>query len=335
MRDLFLDGAIILWTLLTVPLALFMAVSTDRSWVLIACLGGPIAFLVRRQPEASGTVLIAATLVLRLSFLGLIDSDPIEVSNLAAQRALAGENPYGVAYSGGPYPYGPLGLITYLAGIPGEVIGAVATSAILVWARAWLTLAVFNGWPQFVYMPIIGNNDFSVGFLTLFALVLLLKRPALGMAVLALSIAIKPYTAAWALPAAVYAGWSGAAVAFLVTLVAWSPVLFVWGLGSFVRSTLAAEALRGSLAAVPSWSFADAPPMRLLAVPAALAAFLFRGWRAVVLCGALAFVLFLGFAPRAPQPYLGFLVPIVGVAVESRLARDDRDSRVASSVGSH
>ena len=324
MRHRFLEGAIVLWTILTVPLAVFMALNTDRAWVLVACIGGPVAFLVRRRPAASGAVLIAATVVLRLSFLGLTHSDPIEVSNLAAQRALSGQNPYGVTYAGGPYPYGPLGLLSYLAGIPGEVIGAVATSVILVWARAWLTLAIFNGWPQFIYMPIIGNNDFSVGFLTLLALVLLLRRPIAGMALLALSIAIKPYSAAWALPAAIYAGWGGVAVALVVSLIAWSPVLFVWGIGSFVRSSVAAEALRGSLSAVPSWSFADVPILRLLAIPASLAALVFRSWRGVVLSGALAFVVFLGFAPRAPQPYLGFLVPILGIALESRLADQHR-----------
>ena len=77
--------------------------------------------------------------------VGLSASDPIEVSQLAADRAFNGENPYGVTYGDdNPYVYGPLGLIAYQAGIPGEVLATVATSAVLAWSGAWITLALFN-----------------------------------------------------------------------------------------------------------------------------------------------------------------------------------------------
>lgn len=304
-----------------------MAVNTDRGWVLMAIAAGPVAWLCRRTPYLAAAVLVAGAMVLRLSFVGLTSSDPIAVSQMAAARAFIGENPYGVTYGdNNPYVYGPLGLLTYQAGILGEVLATVATSAILAWSGAWITLALFNAWPQFIYMPIIGNNDFSVGFLTLLALVSLRKRPLLGVGLLAVAIAIKPYAAAWAIPAAVFAGWSAAGVGAILTLLLWSPVLMLWGVPSFLRSVSDAAALQSSLRGIPSWSFADVPLLRLLIIPFSLAAFAWRGWRAVLLLGSAGFLAFLGFAPAAPQPYLGFLLPILGLALEwSRRVKDGPD----------
>jgi hypothetical protein len=171
-------------------------------------------------------------------------------------------------------------------------------------------------------MPVIGNNDFSVGFLTLLALVLLLRKPKLGLAFLAAAVAIKPYAAAWALPAALFAGWGATLIALIVSAVLWGPVILVWGIPSFLQSMVAAERLRTSLTQVPSWSFADLPVLRLLIAPITAAAFWFRSWRSVILIGSIAFLVFLGFAPRAPQPYIGYLLPILGMGVESRLSNE-------------
>ena len=331
-RPLLLDGAIVLWTLITTPFALYMASNTDRDWVLAALAGGPAAFLLRRRPYLAAAAIVAGGMVLRLSFVGLSSSDPIALTQLAADRAFDGANPYGVQL--GPddlmYSYGPLGLITYQAGIPGEVIATVATSAILAWGGAWITLALFNGWFQLLYMAVIGNNDYSVGFVTLLALVLLISRPKLAVGLLAAAIAIKPYAAAWAIPAAIFAGWGGTFVGVAVSLALWAPVLFVWGVPSFVRSALSAESSRASLRVVPSWAFADVPALRLLIVPFSLAAFWWRSWRGVLILGSLGFLVFLGFAERAPQPYLAFLLPIAGMAIESTLPHRRSDQGAES-----
>ena len=316
-----LNGAIILWTLITTPFALYMASNTDRDWVLAALAGGPVAFALRRRPYLAAAAIVAGGMVLRLSFIGLSSGDPMVVSQLAGERAFGGANPYGIAYDPGDiyYAYGPLGLITYQAGIPGEVIATVATSAILAWGGAWMTLALFNGWFQLLYMAVIGNNDYSVGFVALLALVLLLFRPKLAMVLLAAAIAIKPYAAAWAIPAAIFAGWTGAFIGAAVSLVLWAPVLFLWGVPSFLRSQLEAESARASLDFVPSWAIGNLPALRMLILPISLAAFWWRSWRGVLVLGALGFVAFLGFAERAPQPYLAFLLPIAGMAIESTL----------------
>ena len=331
-RPLLLDGAIVLWTLITTPFVLYMASNTDRDWVVAALAGGPVAFVLRRRPYLAAAAIVAGGMILRLSFAGLSSSDPMMVSQLAGDRAFGGANPYGVAYDPGDiyYAYGPLGLITYQAGIPGEVIATVATSAILAWGGAWITLALFNGWFQFLYMAVIGSNDYSVGFLALLALVLLLFRPRIGMALLAAAIAIKPYAAAWAIPAAIFAGWSGAVVGAVVSVALWASVLFVWGVPSFLRSAMEAESARASLRVVPSWAFADVPALRLLIVPASFAAFWWRSWRGVLILGALGFLGFLGFAERAPQPYLAFLLPIAGMAIESTLPHRRSDQGAES-----
>lgn len=318
-RPVLLEGAIVLWSLITAPFAVFMALNTERDWALIALAGGPLAFALRRRPYLAAATLVVGATVLRLSFIGLSSSDPIPVSLMAAERAFAGGNPYGASYGATElfYPYGPLGLLTYQAGIPGELLATVATSAILAWGGAWITLALFNGWFQFLYMASIGNNDYSVGFLTLLALVLLVARPRMGLVLLAAAIAVKPYAAAWAIPAAVFAGWGAALAGIATSLVLWGPVLFIWGIPSFAQSVLGAESSRASLGSVPSWAFADVPVLRLLVIPFSLAAFWWRTWRGVLLLGSLGFLAFLGFGPRAPQPYLAFLLPIVGMAIES------------------
>jgi len=332
-RHLLLPGAIVLWALVTAPVAVFLMTTAGRPLAISALVAAPIAFLVRRRPLVSAAILVAGATVLRLSLIGLFSSDPIEVSQLASAVAFAGADPYAARYLDGlPYPYGPVGLVSYLGGVPAELIATIGVSAILAAHGAWISLALFNAWPQFLYMPVIGNNDFSVGFVTLFALVLLRSRPMIGMALLAIAIGIKPYAAAWLFPAGVFGGWLASLIGMAVLVVCWAPVLFIWGVPSFVRASAEAEQVRSGLAEVPSWSFADLPLVRWLAVPIAFAAVFVRSWRAMVLTGATVFVVFLGFAPRAPQPYVAFLLPIVGLAIESlpRSARATAQARSAA-----
>ena len=321
LRPHLLDGAIILWALVSAPFAVYMAVEAGRGWALTALLAGPVAATLRRHPAAAATALVVGASILRLSFVGFSGSDPIAVSQWAAERALSGLDPYaGHVYpSGTVYPYGPLGLLTYQAGVPGEFIGITATSVLLIWARAWLTLAFMNSWPQFLYTPVIGNNDYSVGFLLALAIVYLRLRPMVGMGLLATAIAVKPYAAAWFLPALGYVGFGAAAVVGIATsLVLWSPVLLLWGLPSFMDSIVALEQGKRPSAAVPSWAFADIPALRLLVVPLSALGVILRSWTAMALLGAAGFIAFLGFAPWAHHANLGAVLPIVGLVAEWR-----------------
>lgn len=267
---------------------------------------------------------MAGATAIRIAFVGWTFSDPLEVSLQASDRALAGFDPYGgFVYEQGRtaavYPYGPLGLVTYRLGIPAEMLAVLGTSAVLIWQRAWLTLAFFNAWPQLLLAPAIGNNDFSVGFVLLMALVVLPARPKLAMALLAAAIAIKPYAAAWLLPAIGFAGTSAGLIGFAASVILWFPVLFIWGLPSFVASMHTLEATWREQATLghSSWAFADLPLMRLVAFPIGLAGLLVRSWRGVMLVGSVVFVTFLGFAPSAHAGYLGALIPVIGLALES------------------
>jgi hypothetical protein len=320
-RPWLLPASIVLWSLAAVPFAVYMAVASGRTWVLLAIAGAPAAMLLRRRPHLAGTALIVAATILRLSWIGASSSDPIEISQLAAGRAFAGQNPYdGFVYAfGQPYPYGPLGLLSNLGGIPLELIATIATSALLVWARAWMTLALFNAWPQFIYMAAIGNNDFSVGFVLVLALVVLRYRPRLGMVLLAAAIAIKPYAGAWAIPAAGYAGLVPAMIGGAASLLLWSPVLLIWGVPSYLRSVIVSDQLRsmeGSL--YPSWAFGDVWLFRMLVVPFSLAGLWLRSWPAMALLGTAGFVAFLGFSGWAHAGYVAVVLPVIGLTLEWR-----------------
>ena len=318
-RPWLLEAGIVLWAVVTTPFAVFMATEGMRPWALAAIAAGPAAMLLRKRPYLAATLLIAGATVLRASFIGYSSSDPIALSQLAAERAFSGLNPYGVDYAtGSPYAYGPLALVTNQAGILGEFAATVGTSFLLVWARAWMTLAFFNSWPQFLYTPVIGDNDYSAGFVLAAAIVGLRYRPRIGMALLAVAVAIKPYAAAWFLPALGFVGWGGAAIVGTLTLlVLWSPVLLLWGPQSYLGSVTRVESLRSGLVTMfPSWSFFDAPILRWLVVPFSIAGLVWRSWRAMVLLGAAGFLAFLGFSPWAHAAYLGAVVPLLGIAIE-------------------
>ncbi len=321
-RPWLLPAAIVLWSIIAIPFAIFMALASGRTWVLLACAGGPLAMLLRHRPYLAGAAIIVAATILRLSWLGAAWSDPIDLSHLAAARAFNGHDPFGgfVYATGTAYSYGPLGLLTYQAGIPGELLATIGTSALLVWARSWMALALFNAWPQFIYMPAIGNNDFSVGFVLALALVLLRYRPRLAMVLLAAAVAIKPYAAAWALPAAAYAGLTAAIMGAVASLILWSPVLFVWGVPSYIASILRVEAIRGFSQAQlnQSWSFADIPILRLLVIPFSLAGLVWKSWAAMALFGTAGFLAFLGFSPWAHVGYIAVALPVIGLALEWR-----------------
>ena len=265
--------------------------------------------------------MIAGSLVLQLLAVGIGFGDQVALANAAASRALSGQNPYGVGFDalgGVAYSYGPLGLVWWLPGIPLEVLAGVLTMVVLGWARAWVALAVFGAWLSLLVERISGSNDASVGLLLLVALVVLYYRPVAGAAVLAAAAAIKPYAAAWYVPAIGYLGWQGAAVLAVVTLALWSPVLLVWNPGSYLRSVDNVEQIRIASAArgATGTSVADLPLARLFAVPVGLLGLVVRQWRPMVLIGAASFSLFLFFSPFATFGYLTTLIPILGLAIE-------------------
>lgn len=296
-----------------------------REYAITALLAVPVAVLLRRRPYAAAGAIVAGSLVLRLAWIGLNPTDPLENAAYAFDRLMAGANPYdGHVYPNGTtYAYGPLGIVLYRAGVAGEVLAAIGISAVLAWHRAWLTLVAINGLPLFLFNSVNGASDHLPTFLLASALTLVPIRPAVAGAVLAAAIAVKPYAAAWLLPAIGLGGWGLAAVAGVTSVLLWAPVLFVWGIPSFLASIRGLEELRrSSVGLAASWTIADAPGLRLLVVPFSLAGLVWRSWRGMLLLGAAGFFVFLGFAPWANWAHMLPLVVVVGMALESNLPRD-------------
>ena len=136
-----------------------------------------LAYLLRSRPAAVAALIIIASALIRLHFLGLGFADQITVSQSAWERLLAGGNPYGVGYDstyppGAPCPYGPVGLIWWVLGPAVEFGAVIGVMALLAWRRAWLTLAVMAGWHQSIHLTFVGVNDYSPGLLILAAVVL-------------------------------------------------------------------------------------------------------------------------------------------------------------------
>jgi hypothetical protein len=305
----------------SLPLTLYLAIGTEKPWALVALAGGPAALILRRHPAAAAAALVAGASILRVAYAGSNEGDQMELSRLALERVLAGGDPYGgyVYQSGTPYTYGPLGLLTYQLGIPAEMMATIATSAILIWARAWMTLAFFNSWPLFIYTPSVAANDYSVGFLLTLALVVLASRPRIGMTLLALAIAVKPYAAAWFLPAIGYVGFgmaAGIGIAWSVLL--WSPVWALWGVGSYLESVRGVEHYRGVFrGAMASWSV-DIPLLRALVIPFSLGGLVLRSWHTMAWLGTAGFLAFLGFSSWAHYAYFAAVVPLIGLTLEWR-----------------
>ena len=63
----------------------------------------------------------------------------------------------------------------------------------------------------------------------------------LGAALLAVAVAFKPYAIAWLPPLVLWAGLPSLVAFVGASVVAWSPVLFVWGPGSYLRSLAMAQ----------------------------------------------------------------------------------------------
>jgi hypothetical protein len=254
-------------------------------------------------------------MLLRLAYVGIGSTDQIAVSQAAAARVFAGLSPYGVGYAetnppGAPYPYGPLGVVWWLPGPAIELLAATLVLGLLARERAWVTFGLYASVPFVVYLNATGVNDYSLGLLIAIGLLVLPHRPLVGAGILTLAGALKPYAAAWFLPAIGYGGVQVAVALVAATLVLWSPLL-VWGLGGFLQSLDLARTVQPQ----PENAL-DLPALRWLAVPIATAGLLVRRWEWMVLVGALTFIVFLFTDRWASLGYWVAVGPITGIALE-------------------
>jgi hypothetical protein len=198
-------------------------------------------------------VLVLCGMALRLSVAGDQASDVSDVTRSAIIAALGGDDPYGIGYLssrpiGAPFPYGPIVLLWYLPSFqdPALIEFVVSVALLLFFGyRAGkgqpVGLAIFALAPPLVLAAMDGSNDTSAGLLIMAALIVGAKRPAVGAGLLAVAVAFKPYAIAWLAPLVMWAGLPTLAAFAVASLVVWSPVLFVWGPGTYLTSLAMAQ----------------------------------------------------------------------------------------------
>jgi hypothetical protein len=199
-------------------------------------------------------VLVICAISLRLAMFGTHASDVSDVTRAALGYATGGWNPYGFGYwesrpPGAPFPYGPIDLLWYapFAFDPTvlELIVSVGITLMLAVRAANgrpVGLAIFAVAPPLVLAAVDGSNDTSAGLFILGALVLAGRRPKLAAGILALAVAFKPYAIAWLPPLVAFAGVPTLLAFVGASIVAWAPVIWPWGIESYLKSLSMAQA---------------------------------------------------------------------------------------------
>jgi hypothetical protein len=288
---------------------------------LLALLAIPAGWFLLRRPVALGLLFAAASIWVRLLYLGAPETcDQMMVSRAALGVALGGGNPYGFGYAesvppGAPFPYGPLGLVTPVFGQFGEFLAFAAVAGILAWQRALFTLVFFGASLQWVELGACGMNDMIPGLLVVSGLLLVeRRRHVAGSVLVALSAGIKPYSFAW-FPALIGYGGVTTAVALIVTAgLAWLPVL-LWGPLSYLDSVKGAWVVQHR----QEQNTLDMPILRVLAAPLAALSLLVRSWEGMVLMGSAIFVLMMTTDYWMSYGYWMVVLPPLGIVLERAL----------------
>jgi hypothetical protein len=319
------DAAIIIFAVPSLLMAAGLAAAHGRPLALLVVPVAAGLVFLRSHPVAAGIAMLIGSTWLRLSYVGIGYSTQVDHARNAAERAFAGQSPYGVLLPSAtappePYVYGPLALLWWQPGVVVEFVAAVSVMAILIGTRSWLTLALYAALPFSVYLTLTGVNDYSPGLLIAVGLLVMRRHRIAGALVLSIAAAIKPYAFAWFLPAVGYGGWPVAAAILSSSAALWSP-LAIWGPAGFLRSLeLAVHMDRNPANAL------NLPVLRWIAAPLALLGLLVRRWDHMVLIGATIFIAYLFLDRWASLGYWLGVLPIAGIALEQRLSRHWRES---------
>jgi hypothetical protein len=122
-------------------------------------------------------------------------------------------------------------------------MSASLVASVLALQGRFLGLAIYAATPAIVHTSVDGSNDTTLGLLIALAFGIATFRPVLAGAVLAAAVAFKLSAAAWVPAFLLWGGWRVAGSFGIASLVAWSPVLFVWGPASFIDSAVRANAV--------------------------------------------------------------------------------------------
>jgi len=240
---------------LVVAVSLLIAPTRPTTFVMLfiaAAIGALVVSTRRPIGQAALLLLMVGALATRYEIRSRVGSDVLDVTAVAIDRVFAGLNPYGIGYEesrppGAPFPYGPLAILWYVpvANLPrlAELLSAFVVVTMLALQGRFLGLAIYAATPAIVNTSVDGSNDTTLGLLIALTFALAAYRPALAGVLLAGAVAFKLSAAAWVPAFLLWGGWRVAAAFGGASVLLWSPVLFLWGPGSFVLSASQANAL--------------------------------------------------------------------------------------------
>ena len=245
--------------LIALAIALVLAIQPiwpDRTAIAVAgAIGLTLVAAARWQLRwLPVIVLVLCAIALRLAMSHREASDVADVTRFAIYSVMAGGDPYGVAYyisrpAGAAFPYGPVALLWYFPFFRDpalmEFLVSIALTCYLGVRAANgrpIGLAIMAVAPPLVLAAVDGSNDTSAGVFILAALAVAAKRPVFGAILLAIAVAFKPYAVAWLPPLVFWAGLPTLLAFGAASVLAWSPVLFLWGPESYLRSLAMAQA---------------------------------------------------------------------------------------------
>jgi hypothetical protein len=314
----------------------FQPMWPDRTAIaVVGAIGLTIVACTRWQLRwLPALVLILCGMALRLSVFGREASDVSDVTRAALGQMIWFGDPYGIGYGvsrpmGAPFPYGPFALLWYLPfrSDPAMLeflvaVGLMCYFGMRAAAGRPIGLAIFAVAPPVVLASMDGSNDTSAGLLILASIAVAARWPVAGAAVLAAAVAFKPYALAWLVPLVAWAGMP-VLVAFIgASVVAWSPVIFVWGIDSYAKSLLMAQSVHTrhaywSLAAIldpvlgPAGRALETIRYALAAGVALIGARFVRSIDGVIIVGSAAFVVaqFAGYF--GSYVYIAALAPVL------------------------
>ena len=246
---------LVVWLALIVALVGLSQTGTPPRVVVLAAIVamGTLALSVRwRMGPVVVLVLLGIGVALRI-VPSSGSSDVLLVVQAAAREMLAGGNPYGHGFDasippGAPFPYGPLALLWYLPSLDHpkrlELLVSLVVLVLLAVRGRPLGLAVYAVTPALVVAAGDGSNDTAAGLLILLALLVAVRTPVGGAALLAVAVAFKPYALAWLPGLLAYGGVLWPLLAFaLASALAWLPAIVSYGAGPILTSMRDAEGL--------------------------------------------------------------------------------------------
>jgi hypothetical protein len=262
-----------------------------------------------RLGAAALVILVLVGIELRVVEYGVGFTDVADAIQSGIRDVLNGGNPYAPGldplFPGRPpFPYGPLTLLWYLPmrdPMLTEMFVSIGLLAALAIRGRPLGLALWATLPGLVHLAGDGSNDHTPALFLLIALIVAERAPRAGALILGLAAGFKIYLLAWLPPLFVWAGAGALATGIVAFVAVWLPAVLVWGAGPILETFRQADAVH----ATPYFSLgqvlatyrlgASREALNLFrlaagAMTAIVASFYSRSYAAVIVAGALIYL---------------------------------------------